>query len=80
MGRFVSADDVPALYQEALLVNVNSEESFRSTVARYGITEKVASRFIDFMEAQTRASGDISKLEDFKGTYWYYLISKKLSK
>lgn len=79
MGRFVPSDEVPALYQEALLVNVNSEESFRRTVAGYGISEKIASRFIDFMDAQTEAAGDISGLEQFKGTYWYYLVSKKLS-
>lgn len=79
MGRFVPSEDVPALYQEALLVNVNSEESFRRTVSKYGISEKIASRFIEFMDAQTQSSGDISELENFKDTYWYYLVSRKLS-
>lgn len=76
LNRFDQVMDVPELYQEALLVNVTSDESLSETVEKYGLSENVVSRFMDLMEA--RAQGSITR--ESLDTYWYYIMSTNLSK
>lgn len=65
---------VPELYQQALLVEADSQESLELTVKRYNISEKVVERYLEFMQAVSDAQeGNMAGLERFKGTYWYEL-------
>ena len=66
---------VPDLYQEALLVNVNSRESLIETVGKYHISEKVVDKYLSVMEA--RASSSLPEnafVEEIRGTYWHYIM------
>ena len=66
---------VPDLYQEALLVNVNSRESLIETVSKYHISEKVVDKYLSVMEA--RASSSLPEnafVEEIRGTYWHYIM------
>ncbi len=66
--------DVPELYQQALLMEADSQESLELIVERYDISENVVERYFEFMEAVEKAGeGNMEGLEQFKGTYWYYL-------
>ena len=71
--------NVPALYQQALMVNVSSRESYEETVARYRIDPAVAQMYLDFLDARQSSGNGLAGLEKFRGTYWYYLVSTKLA-
>lgn len=70
---------VPELYYEALLSNVHDEESFTDTVRKYGIPAAIANRYMEFLKAGGESDGNFEQLEEFKGTYWYYLVTTHLS-
>ena len=67
------------LYQEALLVNVNSGESLRETVQKYHLSEKVVNKYIAFLEAQSGSADEqgIVFSKDWEGTYWHYIMKVK---
>lgn len=66
--------EVPELYQQALLLEADSQESLELMVERYNISGKVVERYFEFMEAVEKAGeGNMEGLEQFKGTYWYQL-------
>ena len=66
---------VPDLYQEALLVNVNSRESMIETVEKYNISEKVVNKFMNLMEARAKDSRPETVLTlEAQGTYWEYIM------
>jgi len=66
---------VPELYQEALLVNVNSRESMIETVEKYNISEKVVNKFMNLMEARAKDSRPETVLTlEAQGTYWEYIM------
>ena len=72
LDRFV---EVPEIYEQALLVNVNSNESLEECVERYSISEKTYNRYMEFLEAQIAAQGNLSRLKNFTDTYWYYIMT-----
>ena len=72
LDRMVS---VPELYQEALLVNVDSKEKLFETVDRYHISEKVLDKFMKVMEARANSSQpENAFVEEIRGTYWHYIM------
>jgi hypothetical protein len=66
---------VPDIYQEALLTTSDSQESFEYNVEKYHISPEVANRFLQFMDDQVAANGNIQALKKYSGTYWFYLMS-----
>lgn len=70
---------VPELYQEALLVNVNSDESLNATIERYHLSQPVIDKYMDFLKTQTESQGDPRAMSRFRGTYWYYIMSTRLA-
>lgn len=76
LDRYVTVSD---LYQEALLVNVNSGESLRETVQKYHLSEKVVNKYIAFLEAQSGSADEqgIVFSKDWEGTYWHYIMKVK---
>lgn len=66
---------VPELYQEALLVNVDSRESLMETVQKYNLSEKVVNKFMNLMEIRSKDSNPHTVLsQDAMGTYWEYIM------
>lgn len=77
LDRYVAVSD---LYQEALLVNVNSGESLREAVQKYHLSDKVVNRYIAFLEAQSNTEEEGFVLsKDWEGTYWHYIMKVKFS-
>ncbi|MBO6079289.1 MAG: hypothetical protein J6P66_11160 [Bacteroidaceae bacterium] len=75
LDRIVS---VPNLYQEALLVNVDSDASLWAAVDKYHLSDAVVRRFMSLMEF--RASGGSEVLPpEYSRTYWGYIMSVKLT-
>jgi len=70
--------DVPEIYQEALLVNVNSNESLKETVQKYRISEEVVDRFLNLMKARSESENPNIITEESSGTYWHYLMAVSL--
>jgi hypothetical protein len=66
---------VPELYQEALLVNVNSRESLMETVQKYDLSDKVVNKYVNLMEVRSRDTNPHTVItQDANGTYWEYLM------
>ena len=66
---------VPELYQEALLVNVDSRESLIETVNRYNISEKVVNKFMNLMEARSKDEHPETLItQEAMKTYWQYIM------
>ena len=66
---------VPELYQEALLVNVNSRESMIETVGKYNISDKVVNKYMNLLEARSKDSNPETVITlDANGTYWEYIM------
>ena len=72
---------VPELYQEALLVNVNSDESLNAAIERYRLSQPVIDRYMDFLQVQAESKGSPKPkaLNRFRGTYWYYIMTTNLA-
>ena len=70
--------EVPAVYQQALLVNAYSDDSFREIVSKYHIADRLAQRYLRFRDALERSNGNLKALEEYKDTYWYYIISTSI--
>lgn len=68
---------VPDLYQEALLVNVNSRESLVETALKYRLSQDVVDKFLHFMDA--RSADPNVLIDEARGTYWHYLMAVKLN-
>lgn len=75
LNRLDRVIPVPKIYQEALLTTSDSQESFESNVEKYHISSDVANRFLQFMDDQVAANGNIRALRQYSGTYWFYLMS-----
>jgi len=76
LDRFVG---VPKIYEQALLVNVNSNESLEETVLKYSISRETVDRYMEFLQDQIKADGKLSVLESkYRDTYWYYIMSTNL--
>lgn len=69
---------VPDLYQEALMVNVNSNESLRETVEKYGISGRVVEKFMNLMQARIQSEDPDVITEEAVGTYWNYIMAVRL--
>ena len=66
---------VPELYQEALLVNVDSRESLVETVQKYNLSEKVVNKYVNLLEIRSKDSNPQTVLsQDAMGTYWGYIM------
>lgn len=70
---------VPDLYQEALLVNVNSRESLMETVNKYHLSEKVVGKFVNQLEARSQSDDPHVLNNDARGTYWHYIMAVKFN-
>lgn len=68
--------EVPAVYQQALLVN--SGASLSDIMDKYHIPGRVAERYFRFQEALERSNGNIKALAEYKDTYWYYIVSTSI--
>lgn len=76
LDRFV---EVPKIYEQALLVNVDSNESLEETVLKYSISRETVDRYMEFLQDQIKADGKLSVLESkYRDTYWYYIMSTNL--
>ena len=64
--------EVPHLYQEALLLNADTEESLRETINKYSISPEIVDRFLNLMSIQFEENTDL--LKGFKDTYWYFMM------
>ena len=66
---------VPDLYQEALLVNVNSRESLIETVQKYHISDKVVNKYVNLLDARSRdAHPETVLTKEAMKTYWQYIM------
>lgn len=83
LGSLDHIYEVPELYQEALLVNVESQQDYIDAVAEYGISEKVQQRYFDFMSLtnNTDSKQYVPKtpIEELKKTYWSYIMNTSIS-
>ena len=70
---------VPELYQEALLVNVNSSESMTGTVNKYHISQNVVQKYMNQLQARSNSDDPHVLTEDARGTYWHYIMAVKLN-
>ncbi len=74
LNRLDQVLKVPELYQEALMLEVNSDESLRVAVSKYGLSDKVVSRYLQFLDFQSDHM-NLTELERrFGDTYWYYVM------
>ena len=72
LDRIVS---VPDLYQEALLVNVNSRESLIETVEKYHISQRVYDKYMQLLEARAGDSRPESVITtEAMRTYWHFIM------
>ncbi len=69
---------VPELYEQALLVNVNSRESLVECAGRYRLSQATVDRYMEFLSDQVEAQGNLDKLKKYSDTYWYYIMSVNL--
>lgn len=76
--RFRELLGVPELYQQALLVNVQSQEEFNYRCARYGISPEVAKRWMDFTRMISEKDINTVDFIGFQGTYWHYIATTKI--
>ena len=71
---------VPELYQEALLVNVNSGESLRETVEKYHISQEVLDKYMSLLEARANSSNSENLItQEAMGTYWHYIMAMRFN-
>ena len=70
---------VPPLYEQALLVNVNSRESLMECAGRYRLSQATVDRYMEFLGDQADAQGNLAKLKEYSDTYWYYIMSVNLA-
>lgn len=78
-GRFDIDGQAPELYQEALLSTATNRADYLKIVSRYKIDSSVSSRYDRFLDAFSNSGGVVSNLNEFKGTYWHYIVSHNLS-
>ena len=77
LDRIVS---VPDLYQEALLVNVTSQESLMETVEKYHISQRVVDKYLNIMEARAKSPQPANAfVEEMRGTYWHYIMAMRFN-
>ena len=69
--------NVPDLYQEALLVNVDSDESLRTVMDKYHLSESVVSKYMSLMNMIAEGAEPQSLPQEFHNSYWYYIMSVK---
>lgn len=71
---------VPDLYQEALLVNVDSRESFSETVSKYNISREIADKYIRLMDARSKDPHPEAVItKEAMGTYWHYIMAVRFN-
>ena len=79
LGSLDRLTEVPELYQEALLMNVNSRESVVETVEKYHLSQKVVDKFIGLMQARSRSDNPNVLTEESAGTYWNYVMAVRFN-
>lgn len=67
--------EVPELYQEALLGDVESEESLKMILQKYNISDNVQSRFHSFMDIRSMNVAALKTHKELQDTYWYYAMT-----
>ena len=71
---------VPDLYQEALLVNVDSRESFSETVSKYNISREIVDKYIRLMDARSKDPHPEAVItKEAMGTYWHYIMAVRFN-
>ena len=80
LGTLDQLVNVPEIYQEALLINVNSNESLRETVEKYHISQRVVEKFMHLMEARATSEDPHVITEEAIGSYWNYIMAVSLAK
>ncbi len=72
--------EVPVLYQEALLVNVNSNESLQETVRKYNISTDVVNKYLELMDARAHDQHPESVMTgNAMGSYWHYIMAVRFN-
>ena len=79
LGSLDRLTEVPELYQEALLMNVNSRESLVETVEKYHLSQKVVDKFVGLMQARSRSDNPNVLTEESAGTYWNYVMAVRFN-
>ena len=80
LGTLDQLVNVPEIYQEALLINVNSNESLMETVEKYHISQRVVEKFIHLMEARASSQDPHVITDEAIGSYWNYIMAVSLAK
>lgn len=65
---------VPEIYQQALLLQATDDESLQMLMEKYKIPMSMVDYYFAFVDAQAESQGNLGKLSNFAGTYWYYMI------
>ena len=71
---------VPEIYQQALLLQATDDESLQMIMEKYRIPMSMVDYYFAFVDAQAESQGDIRKLGNFAGTYWYYMVLARFNK
>lgn len=80
LGSLDQVVRVPDLYQEALLVNVDSKESLMETVQKYHLSQKVVDNYIDLLDARSKSANPETLItKDAVGTYWNYIMAVRFN-
>ena len=79
LGTLDQIVKVPEIYQEALLINVNSNESLRETVEKYHISQEIVTKFLHLMEARAQSEDPRVITEEAVGSYWNYIMAVSLT-
>lgn len=66
---------IPALYEEALLMNADSDDSLKETVKRYSISQNTVDRYLSFLDIVLNPEKENRGIERFRKSYWYYTMS-----
>lgn len=71
---------VPDIYQEALLVNVDSDESLVETVEKYRISQRTLDKFMALMEARARSNNPENlMIPEAMKSYWHYIMAVRFN-
>lgn len=67
--------NIPKIYQEALLLNVDSDESLKEIVQKYRLSPQIVENYLNFNEGYFNTDSDAGWIREFKDTYWHYLMT-----
>ena len=70
---------VPEIYLQALLLQATDDESLKAIMEKYNIPQVIVEHYFAFVDMQAQVQGDVTRLNDFFGTYWLYMLTAKFN-